>query len=211
MFKTLCLSLVLLFLTIGTAPEAGAFSKESLVWKKCTACHEPFNGQIPRVEEIRTTPEEWTVIIDRMSRLYGMELTKNYMDTLLKELCSTQILTPAELDKVSYLNLLNNPQTMETPVGAEQEKMFTTCVRCHSAGKINSFRMNASSWAKIRDLHLNLYPTVVYQMREMRWVTEADAVLAGLAKSNPYGHAWQAPAEKPVGPWLILGLSLIHI
>jgi len=205
MLKTVCLSLVLLFLTIGTVPEAGAFSKESLVWKKCTACHEPADGKIPRVEEIRTTPEEWTVIVDRMSRLYGMELKKLEMDVLLKELCSTQILTPAELDKVSYLNLLNNPQTMEGPVGAEQEKMFTTCVRCHSAGKINSFRMNTASWAKVRDLHLALYPTVVYQMREMRWVPEADVVLAALAKSNPYGQAWQATTEKPVGSWLILG------
>jgi quinohemoprotein amine dehydrogenase alpha subunit len=205
MLKILCLSLVVLFLTIATVPEAGAFSTESLVWKKCTGCHEPANGKIARVEEIRTTPEEWTVIVDRMSRLYGMELTRKDMDTLLKELCSTQILSPAELDKVSYLNLLNNPQTMEGPVGAEQEKMFTTCVRCHSAGKINSYRMNELSWAKIRDLHLNLYPTVVYQMREMRWVNEADVVLAGLKKSNPYGQAWQAPNGKPLGSWLILG------
>ena len=205
MLKTVCLSLVLLFLTIGTVPEAGAFSKESLVWKKCTACHEPSNGKILRVEEIRTTPEEWTVIIDRMSRLYGMDMTKKEMDTLLKELCSTQILTPAELEKVAYLNLLNNPQTMEGPVGADQEKMFTTCVRCHSAGKINSYRMNTPSWAKVRDLHLYLYPTTVYQMREMKWTNEADTVLAALAKSNPYGQSWQAPADKPAGSWLILG------
>jgi quinohemoprotein amine dehydrogenase len=205
MLKTVCLSLVLLFLIIGTVPEAGAFSTESLVWKKCIACHEPANGKIPRVEEIRTTPEEWTVIIDRMARLYGMELTMKDMDTLLKELSSTQILFPAELEKVAYLNLLNNPQTVENPVGAEQEKMFTTCVRCHSAGKINSYRMNAPSWAKVRDLHLYLYPTTVYQMREMKWVTEADTVLAALAKSHPYGQSWQAPAAQPVGSWLILG------
>ncbi|MEI6826696.1 MAG: quinohemoprotein amine dehydrogenase subunit alpha [Desulfuromonadales bacterium] len=205
MLKTVCLSLVLLFLTIGTVPEARAFSNESLVWKKCTGCHEPVNGKIARVEEIRTTPEEWTVIVDRMSRLYGMELTRKDMDTLLKELCSTQILSPAELDKVSYLNLLNNPQTVENPIGAEQEKMFTTCVRCHSAGKINSYRMNAPSWAKVRDLHLSLYPTVVYQMREMRWTKEAETVLAALVKSHPYGQAWQAPTAKPDGSWLILG------
>ena len=205
MLKTRYLSLVLLLLTIGSAPEATAFSKDSLVWKKCTTCHEPANGKIPRVEEIRTTPEEWTVIVDRMSRLYGMDLSKKEMDTLLKELCSTQILTPDELDKVSYLNLMNNPQTMEGPVGADQEKMFTTCVRCHSAGKINSYRMNAASWPKVRDLHLYLYPTTVYQMREMKWVPEAEAVLANLAKSHAYGQSWKAPADKPAGAWLILG------
>lgn len=205
MLKTVCLSLMLLFLTIGSVPEAAAFTPESLVWKKCAGCHEPANGKIARVEEIRTTPEEWTVIVDRMARLHGMELTKKDMDTLLKELCSTQILSPAELDKVSYLNLLNNPQTVENPSGAEQEKLFATCVRCHSAGKIYSYRMNQPSWAKIRDFHLFMYPTTVYQMREMRWPKEADAVLTGLAKSHPYGQAWQAPTAKPEGSWLILG------
>lgn len=205
MLKTLCLSLALLFLTTGIVPEAMAFSRESLVWKKCTGCHEPANGKIPRVEEIRTTPEEWTVIIDRMARIHGMALTAKEMDILLKEICSTQILSPAELDKVAYLNLLNNPQTVENPVGADQEKMFTTCVRCHSGGKINSYRMNPPSWAKIRDFHLFMYPTTVYQMREMRWPKEADAVLAYLTKSNPYGQTWQAPSAKPAGSWLILG------
>lgn len=205
MLKTLYLSLVLLFLTIGVAPEAMAFSKDSMVWKKCTGCHEAVNGKIARVEEIRTTPEEWTVIVDRMARLHGMDLNRTEMDTLLKELCSSQILTPAELDKVSYLNLQNNPQNMESPVGAIQEKLFVTCVRCHSAGKINSFRMNAPSWAKIRDLHLYLYPTTVYQMREMRWVKEADAVLADLAKSHSYDQAWKSPGQKPAGSWIIVG------
>lgn len=205
MLKTLCLSLVLLLLTLGAVPESTAFTKESLVWKKCTGCHEPLNGKITRVEEIRTTPEEWTVIIDRMSRLHGMDLTRKEMDVLLKELCSTQILSPAELDKVSYLNLLNNPQTMESPVGTGQEKMFVTCVRCHSAGKINSYRMDAPSWGKVRDLHLYLYPTTVYQMREMKWVKEADTVLADLAKSHSYGQSWKSPGQKPAGTWFIVG------
>ena len=45
------------------ASQAHAFSKDSLVWKKCTECHAPTaDGKIPRVEEIRTTPEEWAVI-----------------------------------------------------------------------------------------------------------------------------------------------------
>lgn len=205
MLKIPCLSVVLLLLTIGVVSQATAFSKDSLTWKKCTGCHEPVNGTIPRVEEIRTTPEEWTVIIDRMARIHGMDLKKAEMDALLKEICSTQILSPSELEKVSYLNLLNNPQTMETPVGAEQEKLFVTCVRCHSAGKIWSYRMNGASWAKMRDFHLFMYPTTVYQMREMRWVKEADVVLANLAKSHPYGQAWNVPAEKPAGSWLILG------
>lgn len=187
------------------APGAGAFSKDSLVWKKCTGCHEPAGGKIPRVEEIRTTPEEWIVIIDRMHRLHGMDLSKEELDGLLKELCTSQILTPDELAKVSYLNLFDNPQTMETPSGPDEQKLFVTCVRCHSAGKIHSYRMTAANWGKVRDFHLYVVPTVVYQMREMHWVPEADAVLKYVAKAYPYGEAWKEPNANLEGSWLILG------
>ena len=205
MNKTWNIILALALATAVAAPGALAFPENSLVRKKCTGCHEPAGGKIPKVEEIRTTPEEWTVIIDRMHRLYGMELARAEMDILLKELCATQILSPEELDKVSYLNLYNNPQTVEQPQGKDQEKLFVTCVRCHSAGKIFSYRMTGERWAKLRETHIALIPTVVYQMREMHWMDESAAVLATLAKTHPYGRAWQAPDAKPAGSYLVLG------
>src|SRR5450631_642377 len=186
-------------------PDVLAFTQDSLVWKKCTGCHEPINGKIPKVEELRTTPEEWTVIVDRMSRLYGMSVSTKEMDLLLKELCSTQILSPEELDKVSYLNLYNNPQTVEQAVGEDQQKMFTTCVRCHSAGKILSYRMTADRWAKLREFHIYQVPTVLYQMREMKWMNESEAVLKWLSQTAPYGRAWKSPEASPAGDYLILG------
>jgi quinohemoprotein amine dehydrogenase len=205
MNRTWYVILALVFATAVAVPGALAFPENSLVRKKCTGCHEPAGGKIPKVEEIRTTPEEWTVIIDRMHRLYGMGLTREETDILLKELCSTQMLTPEELDKVSYLNLYNNPQTVETPQGGDQEKLFATCVRCHSAGKIFSYRMTKELWAKLREFHIYQVPTVLYQMREMRWMTEAAAVLATLGQTHAYGRAWQAPAAKPAGSYLLLG------
>jgi quinohemoprotein amine dehydrogenase len=39
----------------------------------------------------------------------------------------------------------------------------------------------------------------------MRWIPEADAVLAQLAKSQPYGKALKPSKASPVGSWLILG------
>ena len=196
---------VFLILLAVSVPDVLAFTQDSLVWKKCTSCHEPVGGKIPKVEEVRTTPEEWTVIVDRMSRLYGMSVSKAEMDVLLKELCATQILSPEELGKVSYLNLYNNPQTVEQAIGDDQQKMFTTCVRCHSGGKIFSYRMTADLWAKIREFHIYQVPTVLYQMREMNWMTESEAVLKKLAQSAPYGRAWKAPAASPAGSYVILG------
>lgn len=187
------------------APDGQAFSKDSLVWEKCTGCHEPSNGTIPRVQELRTTPEEWTVIVDRMARLHGMGLGAGEMATLLKELCSTQSLAPEEATQVAYLDLFDNPQTMEAPEGEEEGRFFTACVRCHSAGKVYSYRMTTAAWAKIRDFHLFIDPAILFQMREMHWRDEADAVLTWLAATRAYGQAWKAPTASPAGEWFVIG------
>ena len=134
------------------AAAALAFGADSLVVKKCAGCHErSADGRLPRVEDVRTTPEEWTVIVDRMRRLHGMPLTRDEMDRVLKELATTQLLTPDEQARVAYLSLWHNAQQREVPAGKEEERLFATCVRCHSAGKINSYRMTPGHWAKLRD------------------------------------------------------------
>ncbi len=191
---------------LASATGASAFTRESLVWQKCTACHAPSaEGRIARVEEIRTTPEEWAVIVDRMRRLHGMPLARAEMGQLLKELCATQILTPEEQAKVSYLSLFHNSQQLEVPANEQEGHLFATCVRCHSAGKIHSYRMTGASWSKLRDFHLFVDPAAIYQMREMHWRDEADAVLKDLAGALGYGKAWSAPAARLEGSWLVVG------
>jgi quinohemoprotein amine dehydrogenase len=204
MRKTLFTLMGMLLLLGIAVPGAMAFSKESLTYQKCTECHAVKDGKISRVEEIRTTPEEWAVIVDRMARLYGMSLTAAEMDVLLKELTDTQILTPEEANKVSYLNLYHNSQVVELPEPG-QEQLFEACVRCHSYGKIHSYRMTPSEWDKVLDLHLYTTPTTPYQLRAMKWIDEAKVVLAQLAESLPYGQAWKKPTAVPVGSWMILG------
>jgi quinohemoprotein amine dehydrogenase len=198
-----------LFLGVALCAASGsarAFSQDSLVWHKCSQCHSPAaDGRLPGVEDLRTTPEEWTVIVDRMRRLHGMRLGEGEMDTLLKELTATQILTPDEQAAVAYLSLWHNSQQMEGPADPDEERLFATCVRCHSAGKIRSYRMTPANWAKLRDFHLFAVPTVVYQLREMHWITEADAVLQYLARKQPYGQAWSAPNAAPEGRWSVFG------
>jgi len=196
---------IFLFSLIGTSIASG-FDQDSLVWKKCKRCHHvDETGKIARVEEVRTSPEEWTVIIDRMHRLYGMRIKAGEMAVLLKELCRTQILTPEEATRVAYIDLFNNPQTIETPGDADEEKLFATCVRCHSAAKIYSYRMTASSWQKLRDFHIYIDPAIIYQMREMYWRSEAETVLGVLAEKLPYDSAWTPPGVSIEGEWLVLG------
>ncbi len=202
------LSGLFLIAALGIAcSTASAFEKGSLVQKKCIVCHSAENGKLARVEDLRTTPEEWTVIVDRMRRLYGMKIKAGEMAIMLKELCTTQILSPEEAAQVSYINLFNNPQTMEAPDDADEEQLFATCVRCHSSAKIHSYRMTEPAWAKLRDFHLYIDPAIMFQMREMHWRGEADAVLKGLAKKLPYKRAWTAPKAKPDGEWFVLGVE----
>jgi quinohemoprotein amine dehydrogenase len=206
MKRPLALAIALTLLAGVSGRAAHAFSKDSLVSKKCGYCHAPTaDGKISRVEEVRTTPEEWTVIVDRMRRVHKMDLKVEEMDGLLKELCATQILTPEEQAKVSYLSLDHNSQQMETPAGKDEERLFVTCVRCHTAGKIWSYRMTKENWAKVRDFHLYVDPAVIYQMREMHWRDEADAVLQYLSKAQGYGQAWAAPAARLQGSWAMFG------
>ncbi|MCC7325776.1 MAG: quinohemoprotein amine dehydrogenase subunit alpha [Burkholderiales bacterium] len=186
--------------------DAWTFDRDSLVRSKCGSCHVPTaEGRIPQVEDLRTTPEEWTVIVDRMHRLHDMPMGPGDMDRLLKELAATQGLTPDEQAQVAYLSLWHNSQQVEAPAGKEEEKVYATCVRCHTAGKIHSYRMTPELWMKHRDFHLYIVPTVVYQMREMRWLAEADAALAYFAKKLPYGKAWTAPPTKLEGAWAVFG------
>ena len=205
MNRTLLKPIILVLLLIAGAGTASAFDKSSLVSKKCISCHAAENGRLARVEEMRTTPEEWTVIVDRMRRLHGMPIKTGEMATLLKELCATQILSPDEAAQVSYSNLFNNPQTIEKPSGADEEQLFATCVRCHSAAKIYSYRMTESAWRKLRDFHIYIDPAIMAQMREMHWRNEADTAIKTLAEKLPYNRAWTAPEAIPDGEWFLLG------
>lgn len=192
--------------TASGGAGAGAFGQDSLVMDKCGTCHAPAaDGRIPRVEDVRTTPEEWTVIVDRMRRLHGMKLKDGEMDRLLKELATTQLLSPDEQAQVAYLSLWHNAQRVESPAGPEEEKVYATCVRCHTAGKIHSYRMTPEAWAKLRDFHVYVSPTVVFTMREMRWIPEADAALAHFARKLPYGAARPASATSLAGRWAVFG------
>jgi quinohemoprotein amine dehydrogenase len=207
MNKLLVRTIIFVLLLGATVGNTWAFDKDSLVRKKCIVCHSAENGKLTRVEELRTTPEEWTVIVDRMHRLYGMRIKTGEMAILLKELCATQILTPDEAAQVAYINLFNNPQTIETPSGDDEQQLFTTCVRCHSAAKIYSYRMTESAWGKLRDFHIYIDPAIMAQMREMHWRSEADTALKRLAQKLPYNRAWTAPEAKPDGDWFLLGFE----
>jgi quinohemoprotein amine dehydrogenase len=198
-------SAILGLFLLGSLAPAAAFDQRSLVSQKCAGCHKLGVNGISAVEEIRTTVEEWAVIVDRMARLWDMPLDAGDMDRLLKELTATQSLSPDDQRQVAYLSLQHNSQQMEVPEGEAEQLLFTACVRCHSAGKIYSYRMTPERWKKLKTFHAYMTPTIYFQLREMRWGEVADKVLTGLGTSHPYGQAWTAPDTSAAGRWIIVG------
>lgn len=169
------------------------FAEGSLVRQKCAACHQPDQkGGLEVIEETRMTPEEWKVVVDRMGRMSGVPMTDSEFKVIVKELSKALCLTPAEMAAVAYVNSDENSQYREIPKDELEKRIFTTCVRCHTFGKIASHRCTRSQWNEVRSMHLGYYPTVIGQMREMEWSKESTELIDHLARLYPFEDpAWR--------------------
>jgi quinohemoprotein amine dehydrogenase alpha subunit len=188
------------------------FPEDSLVWQRCSACHEPDEkGRMEVLEETRKSPEEWKVVVDRMIRLNDTPVEDAEFNPIIKELSKHLCLTPGEMAEVSYFNSDENSQYRETASGDLEERLFVACVRCHTYGKIKSHRNTLQQWAEIRNLHLGYYPTAVMQMREMDWAQEFQDLLDPLTQLFPFEHPkwrdWLRDREEQdlTGQWQVAG------
>ncbi len=188
------------------------FPEDSLVWQRCSVCHQPDEkGRMEVLEETRKSPEEWKVVVDRMIRLNDTPLEDAEFDPVIKELSKNLCLTPDEMAEVSYFNSDENSQYRETPSGDLEERLFVACVRCHTYGKIKSHRNTLEQWAETRNLHLGYYPTAVMQMREMDWAQEFQDLLGPLTQLFPFEDAkwrdWLREREEQdlTGEWQVAG------
>lgn len=171
----------------ATANAQSLFKADSLVKQKCSACHKPDpQGRLEVIEETRKTPEEWINVVERMVRINGGPVADADFDPLIKELSENLILTPDEMKRVAYINSDENCQYREIPKDETQERIFRSCVRCHTFGKIASHMKTPEQWKENMQLHIGYYPTTLAQMRELDWPKEADELADILAKIYPH-------------------------
>ncbi len=214
-WKPICLILLLMgMLTLASAPASGEilFPDGTLIKQKCSACHKPdAQGQLDVLEHTRKTPEEWKVVVDRMIRINSLPLENENFNSVIKELSAKLCLSPKEMSAVAYLNSDENSQYREIPKDKLEERIFTSCVRCHTYGKIVSHKNTPEQWAENRNLHLGYYPTVIPQMREMDWALESKELIEPLSKllpfDNPEWKQWIQNRKKPdlTGEWIVAG------
>jgi len=209
-FLTLCA----LLLVNTTAYTQSLFKEMGVVRQKCSACHKlDQQGRVEVIEETRKTPEEWKVVTDRMIRINGAPIPDKDFNPIIKELSQNLVLTPTEMAEVAYLNSDENSQYREIPKNKTEERIFAACVRCHTYGKIRSHRKTREQWVENMQLHLGYYPTVVGQMREMDWPTEAMALVDVLAKElpmdTPQWRSWMKNRTDAdlAGKWKVAGFQ----
>ncbi|MBI5117952.1 quinohemoprotein amine dehydrogenase subunit alpha [Candidatus Poribacteria bacterium] len=196
----------------AAAYAASMFPKNSLVRKRCIACHMPDqNGRLEVIEETRKTPEEWKVVVDRMIAMDGATLDDAEFPPVIKELSKHLCLTPEEMAEVAYLNSDENSQYREIPRSDLEMQIMGACARCHTFGKIKSHRNTLQQWAEVRNLHLGYYPTAVFQMREMDWPKVFKDLLDPLSKlyafEDPRWHEWMKNRKEQdlTGKWKVAG------
>jgi quinohemoprotein amine dehydrogenase len=138
-------------------PEEGIPVTDATVQKACGSCHRPDDkGQMSRISFIRTTPEGWQTIIQRMVALNGLNTDPATARQIVKYLATNHGLAPEEARPAAWeaeRRLIDFKYTASSDAEA-------TCNKCHSLGRIISQRRTKSEWDLLIATHRGLYPLV---------------------------------------------------
>jgi quinohemoprotein amine dehydrogenase len=138
-------------------PEEGIPVTDAAVQKACGSCHRPDDkGQMSRISFIRTTPEGWQTIIQRMVALNGLNTDPATARQIVKYLATNHGLAPEEVRPAAWeteRRLIDFKYTASTDAEA-------TCNKCHTLGRIISQRRTKTEWDLLIATHRGLYPLV---------------------------------------------------
>ena len=205
------------------ASEEGIPVTSQLVIDKCSSCHKKDEkGRLTRISWERTTPEGWQQVIKRMVRLNGLTLTPDEARRIVKYLSDQQGLAPEEARPAFY-----EAERRATDEKVPDDSLRSTCVICHSLGRVLSQRRSKEEWDLLANMHVGLYPVVAFQgfyrfppPPNAQTPPEPDPrhpvekAVEYLAKSypltTPEWGAWHANmrAAKLQGRWLINGYQI---
>lgn len=192
------------------ATGARAQSDQSLLNARCAACHAvTAGGKLSRIQDVRKTPEAWSMTLMRMTIVHGVKLSGKDRRALTKYLSDTQGLAPSEGKKYRYI-LEKTPGVTDS---GPNDLLTQMCARCHSYARVALQRRDKADWLKLVNFHLGQYPTTEYQAlgRDRDWWGIASTkVVEALAKDLPYNtKAWSAwkgrKSPSLAGVWRVVG------
>ncbi|MBY0497160.1 MAG: quinohemoprotein amine dehydrogenase subunit alpha [Cyanobacteria bacterium] len=170
-------------------PEEGIPVTDATVQKACGSCHRPDDkGQMSRISFIRTTPEGWQTIIQRMAALNGLNIEPATARQVVKYLATNHGLAPEEAKPAAWeaeRRLIDFKYTANSDAES-------TCNKCHSLGRIISQRRTRTEWDLLIATHRGLYPLVDNQAFRRGGPPPRDAASDGRPPDNRH------PFEKTI-------------
>ncbi len=189
----------------------------------CVRCHAMNDdGYMTRVSYLRKAPEGWQQSVRRMVLLQDVELDPADAREIVKYLANTQGLAPEEAAPGAFeveRRLIDYRYTAD-------EETETTCIQCHSFGRVLIQRRTEQEWNLLMATHRYYYPLVDFQafIRSGPRSTEPgpdgsppdnrhpmDKAVAHLSRAFPLDTdawaSWSANMRQPriAGTWAVSG------
>lgn len=131
-----------------------------LVRTSCGGCHKSDEkGRMSRISYRRTTPEGWEQTIKRMITLNGVRLEPEQAREIVKYLSNHLGLAPEEARPALFEA---ERRMIEYRYTADKDTE-STCIRCHSFGRVLQQRRTKGDWELLIAMHRGYYPFSDFQ------------------------------------------------
>jgi quinohemoprotein amine dehydrogenase len=140
--------------------EQGIPVASEVVRSACSPCHKVDEKQrMTRISYRRTTPEGWEETIKRMASLNGVHMEPAAARQILRYLANNHGLAPEEAKPAAF----EVERRMIDYKYAADKDTETTCIKCHSMGRVISQRRTKGEWELLIAMHRGYYPLSDFQ------------------------------------------------
>ena len=131
-----------------------------LVVSNCVSCHaQDDTGRMTRLSYMRKTPEGWQTSIRRMVSLNGVDIDPASARQIVRYLSDNHGIAPEELRP----GLFEVERRMLDYDYEADDDTETTCIQCHSMGRVITQRRTEEEWGLLLAMHRGYYPYVDFQ------------------------------------------------
>lgn len=192
--------------------EEGIPVTDATTISRCSSCHaKDDKGNLSRISGIRSTPEGWEEVINRMISADGAKITPIEARAILKYLSDSHGLAPEEAKPVMYMA---ERRTVAEPV--PDKSLGALCMSCHQLGQVLEWRRTRAEWSLLTDGHAAQYPKAGAAFRSGSGAATLAAALDFLGRNyplhTPEWTAWSAHLHTPdlAGKWLFTAYEPGH-
>lgn len=193
-------------------PEGGIPVEHQLIRTRCAACHATDDtGRMSRISYMRKTPEGWQTTIRRMVMLNNVELDAEAARQIVRYLSNNHGIAPEELRPGTFEV---ERRLIEHDYAADDDTE-STCIACHSMGRVITQRRTGEEWELLMATHRGLYPRSDFQALTRGGRGEGgyamdravDHLSEAFPLDTPEWSAWSATMRTPrlSGSWALSG------